>query len=77
VYDAIWHMRSKGIRRLPVVDSHNGLKGILTADDVARYLAQQLSDVASIVPQQLLREHKLVAPTDAPPRKAQGAGPFD
>jgi CBS domain-containing protein len=34
VYDAIWHMRSKGVRRLPVVDDHNHLLGVLTADDV-------------------------------------------
>jgi signal-transduction protein with cAMP-binding, CBS, and nucleotidyltransferase domain len=52
VYDAIWHMRSKGIRRLPVVDGHNRLLGVLTADDVTRFLADELSAVACIAPQQ-------------------------
>ncbi|MEO8924537.1 MAG: CBS domain-containing protein, partial [Caldimonas sp.] len=45
VYDAIWHMRSRSIRRLPVVDAHGHLFGILTADDVARFLAEALSDL--------------------------------
>ncbi len=46
VYDAIWHMRRKGVRRLPVLDAHGRLAGILTADDVTRFLAQELTEVA-------------------------------
>lgn len=56
VYDAIWHMRSKGIRRLPVVDAHNHLVGVLTADDVTEFLAEELTEVARIVPRQIKRE---------------------
>jgi CBS domain-containing protein len=56
VFDAIWHMRRKGIRRLPVVDAQGYLTGILTTDDVARFLAEQLTSVATIVPGQLQRE---------------------
>lgn len=56
VYDAIWHMRSKGIRRLPVVDAHNHLVGVLTADDVTEFLAEELTQVARIVPRQIKRE---------------------
>jgi signal-transduction protein with cAMP-binding, CBS, and nucleotidyltransferase domain len=56
VFDAIWHMRRKGIRRLPVVDAQGHLTGILTTDDVARFLAEQLTSVATIVPSQLQRE---------------------
>jgi signal-transduction protein with cAMP-binding, CBS, and nucleotidyltransferase domain len=46
VYDAIWHMRRKGVRRLPVLDAHGCLAGILTADDVTRFLALELTEVA-------------------------------
>jgi CBS domain-containing protein len=53
VYDAIWHMRGKGIRRLPVVDARNHLLGILTADDVTRFLAQELGDMARISTHQI------------------------
>lgn len=56
VFDAIWHMRRTGIRRLPVVDVQGNLMGILTTDDVTRFLAEQLSGVATIVPSQLQRE---------------------
>ena len=56
MYDAIWHMRGKGIRRLPVVDAHNHLVGVLTTDDVTRFLAEQLSDLARISPLQIERE---------------------
>lgn|GEM_PF-2724526 len=38
VYDAIRHMRGKSIRRLPVVDAHNHLLGMLTAGNVTRFL---------------------------------------
>jgi CBS domain-containing protein len=56
VFDAIWHMRRKGIRRLPVVDAQGYLTGILTSDDVTRFLAEQLTSVATIVPGQRQRE---------------------
>ena len=36
VYDAIWHMRKRQILRLPVVDAHGALVGMLTAADVSR-----------------------------------------
>ncbi|WP_284614786.1 CBS domain-containing protein [Aquabacterium humicola] len=55
-YDAIWHMRSHGIRRLPVVDAHGRLVGIVTADDVADLLAQELSALARIAGRQASRE---------------------
>ncbi|HEU0202040.1 MAG TPA: CBS domain-containing protein [Burkholderiaceae bacterium] len=64
LYDAIWHMRSKGIRRLPVVDARNFLVGVLTADDVTRILAEELSEVARIVPRQVKLEQAELAPVD-------------
>ena len=56
VYDAIWHMRSRGIRRLPVVDAKSRLLGVLTADDVSRFLAEELTELARVVPHQIKRE---------------------
>jgi CBS domain-containing protein len=53
VYDAIWAMRSKGIRRLPVVDEHEHLVGVVTADDITEFLAQELTGVARVMPRQL------------------------
>ena len=47
--DAVSIMRSKGIRRLPVVNSDGGMVGILTVDDVIELLAEEVSSIASIV----------------------------
>ncbi|MDE2093393.1 MAG: CBS domain-containing protein [Burkholderiales bacterium] len=56
VFDAVWHMRSQGIRRLPVVDAQAHLVGIVTLDDVTRFLAEQLNAVTCIVPAQIGQE---------------------
>lgn len=56
VFDAVWHMRRKGIRRLPVVDRQGRLFGILSADDLTRFLAEQLTGVASLALGQAARE---------------------
>ena len=48
VYDAIWHMRKRQILRLPVVDAQGALVGVLTADDVAEFLASELTEVARL-----------------------------
>ena len=53
VHDAIWHMRRRGLRRLPIVDSAGQLVGILTADDVARFLAEHLVDLIRVAPLQI------------------------
>jgi signal-transduction protein with cAMP-binding, CBS, and nucleotidyltransferase domain len=50
IYDAIWHMRSKRVRKLAVVDAHNALVGVLTVDDVTQFLAGELIEVARISP---------------------------
>jgi signal-transduction protein with cAMP-binding, CBS, and nucleotidyltransferase domain len=47
-HDAVWHMRGKGIRRLPVVDARGHLIGILTADDLARALAEELVELTRL-----------------------------
>jgi signal-transduction protein with cAMP-binding, CBS, and nucleotidyltransferase domain len=56
VHDAVWHMRGKGIRRLPVTDAQGKLTGVLTAGDVSRCLAEELIEIARIAPTQVRRE---------------------
>lgn len=63
--DAIWHMRGHGIRRLPVVDSHGFLLGVVTMDDIAARLATDLADMVRIVPSQDQRERRALAPRAA------------
>jgi signal-transduction protein with cAMP-binding, CBS, and nucleotidyltransferase domain len=52
-YDAIWHMRRSAVRRLPVVDARGVLMGVVTMDDINRFLAQELSDIARIAARQV------------------------
>ena len=77
VYDAISHMRSRGIRRLPVVDAHGVLLGVVTMDDIAAHLVAELADVVRIVPSQAGREQQALSQTPSDliarvPMKAQG-----
>jgi CBS-domain-containing membrane protein len=58
VYDAIWHMRSQGVRRLPIVDAQNGLRGMLTRDDVIAFLGTELFELSRVPPAQRERERK-------------------
>ena len=57
--DAVTLMRSKGIRRLPVVNSDGGLIGILTVDDVIELLAEQVSNIANLVTKEQKQETTL------------------
>jgi len=49
VFEAIQYMRSKGVRRLPVVDDGGGLVGIVTLDDLLGLLADELGALARLV----------------------------
>lgn len=56
VREALELMRYKGVRRLPVVDARGYLVGILTADDLARLLADHMATLAGISPREQSRE---------------------
>ena len=49
VFEGIQYMRSKGVRRLPVVDDDGSLLGIVTLDDLLGLLAEELSALAKLV----------------------------
>lgn len=46
---AIQYMRSKTVRRLPVVNENGGLVGILTLDDILPLLSEELLNLAKLV----------------------------
>ena len=48
IWDTLQRMRSKGIRRLPVINEDGGLEGILTVDDLIELLADELALLAKI-----------------------------
>lgn len=47
--DALKLMQERGVRRLPVLDSAGALVGIVTADDVIRFLAEELGQVVKLM----------------------------
>jgi CBS domain-containing protein len=47
--DALKLMRERGVRRLPVVDHAGALVGIVTADDVIRFLAEELGQLVKLM----------------------------
>lgn len=49
IFEAIQFMRSKTIRRLPIVNKDGGLIGVLTLDDVLELLSKELLDLAKLV----------------------------
>jgi CBS domain-containing protein len=50
--DALKLMQERGVRRLPVVDHIGALVGIVTADDVIRFLADELGQVVKLMGQE-------------------------
>jgi CBS domain-containing protein len=56
VYEALHTMRSKGVRRIPVVDRDGGLVGIVTLDDLLSLLAEEMTELAKLVSREKQRE---------------------
>jgi CBS domain-containing protein len=56
VYEAITRMRAKGVRRIPIVNEHGGLAGIIAMDDLVRALGEQLTTLGRIVAREEFEE---------------------
>lgn len=53
---AVVAMRSGGVRRLPVVNTHGLLRGILTFDDIIEVMSEELNDLAMVAAREQHRE---------------------
>lgn len=49
LYEAMDHMRNKGVRRMPVVDEEGKIQGIITVDDIIRLLIEEMNCIACII----------------------------
>lgn len=56
LYETIQRMRAKGVRRVPVVDAHGSLIGIVSVDDLLDLLADELTALARLVSREQARE---------------------
>lgn len=54
--DTVKRMRTKGVRRIPVVGADDALVGILSVDDVIDLLAEELTDLARLITSEQQRE---------------------
>jgi CBS domain-containing protein len=54
--DALRRMRSRGIRRLPVVDADGQLEGIVTFDDILKAMSFELSGLIGLMARERQRE---------------------
>jgi CBS domain-containing protein len=59
VFESIRYMRDKGVRRMPVVDAHNALVGILTLDDVLELLSEELGELSKLVQTEHRKETRI------------------
>jgi CBS domain-containing protein len=58
IENALAHLRARGVRRAPVIDSSGALVGVVSTDDVLGCLARQLLEISSLVTGQ----HERTAP---------------
>ncbi len=58
LFNCLALMRTKGVRRLPVVNDNKGLVGIITLDDITAVLSGMLFNVVGIVDRQQQIETK-------------------
>jgi signal-transduction protein with cAMP-binding, CBS, and nucleotidyltransferase domain len=56
VWETIMRMRAMGVRRLPVVNPGGDLSGMLTMDDLLKFIADEMSDLVRLVRREQTRE---------------------
>ena len=54
--DALKRMRYAGVRRMPVVNAHGGLVGILTADDTLSLIHDAMDDLVKLIGREIKNE---------------------
>ena len=56
IFETIQYMRSKAVRRVPIVDENGALVGILALDDLLELLSEELLAIAKLVRHQREKE---------------------
>ena len=59
VFETVQHMRSRGVRRAPVVDDNRELIGIIAVDDLIALLAEEMTELYKLIRHEQEREIKL------------------
>ena len=56
VFECIQKMRTKGVRRMPVVDAQDKLVGITSVDDLVQLLGQELAELGRLISREQAKE---------------------
>ena len=56
VYETIQLMRSRGVRRMPIIDAKGALIGIVSLDDIVELMAEELGEVTHLMHQERRKE---------------------
>ena len=56
VWETIMRMRAMGVRRLPVIDGGGNLCGMLTMDDLLKFISDEMSDLVRLIRREQKRE---------------------
>jgi CBS domain-containing protein len=58
LYDVLERMKTKGIRRIPVVDDEGYLAGILSMDDIIEFLTDEMKEITALFYRETKEERK-------------------
>jgi len=56
VFECIQKMRTRGVRRMPVVNTQGKLVGIVSVDDLIQLLGQELSELGRLISREQAKE---------------------
>lgn len=56
IFETIQQMRTRGIRRLPIVNSAGELVGIVSVDDLIQLLAVEMNELGNLIAREQARE---------------------
>ncbi len=56
IFETIERMRYKGVRRIPIVDKHGALAGIISVDDIWKFMAKEIMELSEVTTRQQARE---------------------
>lgn len=56
LFAALKRMRVKGVRRLPVIDAHGKVTGMLAMDDIIEVLVEEMNEIVKLVAREQSKE---------------------
>lgn len=68
LFEIVQKMRDYGVKRLPIVNPHGALYGIICADDLLALMGQEIKSISQVTDRQITKEGGYSLPVGAPPQ---------